>query len=92
MGRVPVRTQTSSPSRPLFLSPGGSQVLRKVVTTPQSPTHPSTPTALPQPLKPAPQALGAVLCQNSPANSKLSQKIQPGSAQAPPPRASLGLK
>lgn len=64
MGRVPVRTQTSSPSWPLFLSPGGSQVLRKVVTTPQSPTHPSTPTALPQPLKPAPQALGAVLCQN----------------------------
>lgn len=41
----------------LCLSPGGSQVLRKVVTTPQSPTRPSTPTALPQPLKPAPQAL-----------------------------------
>lgn len=38
------------------LSPGGSQVLRKVMTTPQRPTHSSTPTASPQPLKPAPQA------------------------------------
>lgn len=59
-GRVPITSRTSSPGVSLVylcLSPGGSQVLRKVVTTPQSPTRPSTPTALPQPLKPAPQAL-----------------------------------
>lgn len=69
-GRAPSRSQTSSPSLPLCPSPSGSQVLRKVTATPQSPTHSSTPTALPQPLKQAPQALGGMLCQGQPANSK----------------------